>query len=156
MTEIFIKDESAMHDFAADIAKTCTTPMIIYLVGELGVGKTTFVRGFLRALGYEGHVKSPTFTLIESYEIDHRHIHHFDLYRVENPSELEFIGIRDYFTEDAISLIEWPENGKGVLPEAVLSCYIEHTKSGVGTRRILFEGQNLISTPKQEVENTGL
>ncbi len=111
-----------MADFAAKLAAEVKAPCIIYLQGELGAGKTTLTRGFLRALGYQGPVRSPTFTLIESYEINGQKIFHVDLYRLHSPEEIEFIGLRDYFTDDVIGLIEWPERAAGLLPAPDLIC----------------------------------
>jgi len=100
------------------------SPFIFFLYGQLGAGKTTLVRGFLRGLGYGGRVKSPTYTLVESYEVLIGTVFHFDLYRLHTPEELESIGIQDYFIPWATCIIEWPEHGKGLLPLPDLSCYI--------------------------------
>lgn len=91
---------------------------IVYLRGDLGAGKTTLVRGMLRSLGYSGAVKSPTYTLLEPYEIDGREIYHFDLYRINDPEELLLIGIDELLTSPALKLIEWPEQGAGIIAPA--------------------------------------
>lgn len=112
-----ISSEQELLEVGAKLAQACHAPCIIFLTGELGAGKTTFVRGFLKQLGYQSNIKSPTYTLVESYQLNGQKIFHFDLYRITNPEELEFIGIRDYFSESAIFLIEWPECGVGMLPQ---------------------------------------
>jgi tRNA threonylcarbamoyladenosine biosynthesis protein TsaE len=125
---VFLSDETATLALGAALAKNIPNNFVLYLHGDLGAGKTTLVRGFLHALGYQGKVKSPTYTLIEPYQIKQQKIYHFDLYRLTDPEELDFIGIRDYF-DHGICLIEWPENGKGYLPMADLHCYLSIKKS---------------------------
>lgn len=119
-----------MQKLGAAIAKICEPGWVIYLHGDLGAGKTTLVRGFLRELGHQGHVRSPTFTLLEPYKLDAHLVYHFDLYRLVNAEEFAYIGGRDYFTEQSICLIEWPERGAGFLPEADLICNFSFAAKG--------------------------
>lgn len=145
-----------MSELGVQLAKVLMPGAIIYLDGDLGAGKTTLVRGLLRSLGYSGAVKSPTFTVVEPYSLENNKfynynqlecdvnserenislsdstqvIYHFDLYRLEDPEELEYLGIRDYLDGRAIALIEWPEKGYGILPEADLIIKITHQNQG--------------------------
>ena len=113
--EQFLADAQATEAFGARLAECCRGGLLVFLHGDLGAGKTTLVRGLLRGLGYTGPVKSPTFTLIEPYHLTSRTVFHFDLYRVADPEELEYMGARDYFRERAVCLIEWPERASGWL-----------------------------------------
>lgn len=102
---------------------------LVFLVGELGAGKTTLVRGLLRHMGFTGSTKSPTYTLVEPYEFDEHKVYHFDLYRLADPEELEYIGIDEYLTEAlALSLIEWPEKGGNWLPEPHIRVELSYDK----------------------------
>lgn len=124
--EIIIPNEKAMMQLGGKIARQFPKGGIVLLNGDLGAGKTTLVRGLLRSLGFEGTVKSPTYTLVEPYQINDRTIYHFDLYRLGDPEELEYMGGRDYWDSDALCLIEWPEKAHNYLPEADLQLTILH------------------------------
>ncbi|MCF6764989.1 tRNA (adenosine(37)-N6)-threonylcarbamoyltransferase complex ATPase subunit type 1 TsaE [Thiotrichales bacterium 19S3-7] len=119
-------DEQAMIAYGMTFAKQLKKGDKIYLYGDLGAGKTTLVKGILRGLGYKGLVKSPTYALVESYELEHVTAYHFDLYRLGEPEELEWLGIRDYFNEESICLIEWPQKGGDFLPKANYTVNIEY------------------------------
>ncbi len=106
---LFAETPEAMEQLGGRLAGLVFRGMQVHLSGDLGAGKTTFVRGFLRGLGYNGTVKSPTYTLVESYQLHDFTIYHFDFYRVKHPDEVEAIGFRDYRSDGAICLIEWPE-----------------------------------------------
>ena len=115
--KLFLATSEATEIFGAKLQQILPKKCTVFLQGDLGAGKTTLVRGFLRAAGHQGAVKSPTYTLVEEYLIHDRHIWHFDLYRLHDPEELEWIGIQDYFAHEAICFFEWPERGEGFLPE---------------------------------------
>ncbi len=131
----FIANERGMLDMGTELAQNCQPGAIIYLQGELGAGKTTLVRGFIHACGYSGQVKSPTYTLVETYSIKQNlQIFHFDLYRLNSARELLDIGLEDYLTNHGICLIEWPEKAENILPKAHISCRIEIPADGVGRK----------------------
>jgi len=130
MTSLLLKDESETVALGAKIAAALQGGEMIYLSGELGAGKTTLVRGLLHALGHKGNVKSPTYTLVEPYSVNDKYIYHFDLYRINDPEELEAMGIRDYCDGESICLYEWPEQGKEVLPAADIIFSLSHSDSG--------------------------
>lgn len=121
----FLSDEDATVAFGAALANIVKNQIkqgiIVFLNGDLGAGKTTMTRGFVRGMGHNGAVKSPTYTLVEPYELPPWNIYHFDLYRLADPEELEFMGIRDYFSENSCSFIEWPEKGGSLLAKADLT-----------------------------------
>jgi len=131
-----LSDERATLAFGARLAQALNRGLVVYLYGELGVGKTTLVRGVLRALGSMGPVKSPTYTLVEPYSCAGRQAYHFDLYRLADPEELEYIGVRDFFGDEVLCLVEWPERGRGFLPEADVVVRLEYLPEG---RRVHLE-----------------
>ena len=118
------------EQLAVQLLRIANGGLVIYLRGELGVGKTILVRGILQGMGHEGRVKSPTYTLVEDYQIGGETICHFDLYRLADPEELEFVGIRDYFSKNAIFLVEWPERGEGFLPRQDIDINLAYLKNG--------------------------
>jgi tRNA threonylcarbamoyladenosine biosynthesis protein TsaE len=113
-----IPDEAQLEAVAADFASRIRAPLVIYLEGPLGAGKTTFVRSLARALGYTGRVKSPSYGLLELYDFEVFKLVHLDLYRVEHERELDYLALRDLFQEDSVLLVEWPRRGGSEIPPA--------------------------------------
>jgi tRNA threonylcarbamoyladenosine biosynthesis protein TsaE len=111
-----LPDEGQVSVLAQLFCAELRAPLVIYLRGDLGAGKTTFARSLIHALGYPGRVKSPTYGLLESYDTGDLHVLHLDLYRIGDPVELEYLALRDLFDKDSVLLIEWPERGEGFLP----------------------------------------
>ncbi|MCL9685194.1 tRNA (adenosine(37)-N6)-threonylcarbamoyltransferase complex ATPase subunit type 1 TsaE [Legionella maioricensis] len=110
-------NEKASEQFATQLASCLSAPLIVTLSGDIGAGKTTIVRAMLKGLGVQSAIKSPTFSLVESYFCRNLHIHHFDLYRIHHEDELEYLGFRDYFSNENICFIEWAENAGKALPQ---------------------------------------
>lgn len=110
-------DESAVGELAGHFAEYMQTPTVIFLRGDLGAGKTTFARAYIKSLGFSGYVKSPSYGLLETYHVGPQTILHLDLYRIEDPEELEYLAIRDLFNPDCVLLVEWPDQGKSFLPK---------------------------------------
>ena len=119
-----------MNELGMRLGPQIPNGALVTLAGDLGAGKTTLVRGILRGLGYQGDVTSPTYTLLETHEPVGRLVHHFDLYRMEDPQELENIGVRDLLDGVAIALVEWPDRGAGVLPPADIAIRIDFSGPG--------------------------
>jgi tRNA threonylcarbamoyladenosine biosynthesis protein TsaE len=111
-----VADEAAVSALALAFVKGIRTPLVIFLKGDLGAGKTTFARAFVHALGYQGYVKSPSYGLLESYRAGGIAVLHLDLYRIEDPEELEYLAIRDLYDAETVLLVEWPEKGVRHLP----------------------------------------
>lgn len=112
-----IADEHQLIPLCQSLAFILPSPCHIHLKGHLGAGKTTFTRYLLQALGHQGHVKSPTYTLVETYHLSNCLVYHFDLYRISEPEQLHFIGIEDYLSDNAIVIIEWADRAQNLLPE---------------------------------------
>ena len=135
---VFLADEDATVAFGQTLAKFCPSGLNIYLYGDLGAGKTTLVRGLIQSFLPGAKVKSPTYTLVEDYDVATskqnpnalNHIYHFDLYRLGDPEELEYLGGRDYFSGDAVCLVEWPQRGEGWLAEPDLEIMLKYQLDG--------------------------
>ncbi len=132
-------DEATMTAVAGKMARLIKPPMIIYLSGDLGAGKTSFTRALIHALGYTGRVKSPTYGLLEIYPLQGLQIVHLDLYRIAESGELEFLGIEDHYDSKTILMVEWPERGRHYLPAPDLTIHFKHNGDA---RFIEFEPHN--------------
>lgn len=146
MLEKIANNEEEMVTLGNAFGQALKSGGIVYLEGDLGAGKTTFSRGIIQGLGHSGSVKSPTYTLVEPYEFGDLSVYHFDLYRLGDPEELEYMGIREYFGESTVCLVEWPNRGLGVIPEPDVKLVIEHNNEG---RKLIFSpctqrGENLL------------
>ncbi len=138
--ERHLPDAEATLKLGYELARVLRPGLVIYLSGDLGSGKTTLVRGILRGLGYQGHVKSPTFNLVELYKISGLHLHHFDFYRLRDPLEWKDAGFEEQFIPGNVCLIEWPENAGG-LPGADIAISLQHAPIG---REVVISGETKI------------
>lgn len=127
---LYLADEAATMTAGAKLATSVSAGLTIYLHGDLGAGKTTFVRGLLHGLGHQGKVKSPTYTLVEPYVISRFNIYHFDLYRFVDPEEWDAAGFRDYFNPQSLCLVEWPEKAGDLIPQADIDVTLTIEKNG--------------------------
>ncbi len=144
-TVVECPSEAAQLALGTRLARALGVPsLVVHLAGDLGAGKTTFVRGYLCGLGHRGAVPSPTFTLVEPYELEQGTVHHLDLYRLADPEELEYLGIRDLLDGRSLLFVEWPERGEGWLPPADLQVEIRHLEAG---RRLRFRALTPAAEP---------
>ncbi len=153
---LFLVGEAETVKLGAELARLAQTSaqgLTVFLEGDLGMGKTTLSRGVMRGLGHEGAVKSPTYTLVEPYEDLDPPVYHFDLYRLGDPEELEYMGIRDYFASRSFRLIEWPERGQGILPEPDIEIHLE--REGDGRSVVLRARSELGATLLNEIDLVG-
>ena len=127
---VWLPDEAATLAFGASLAGSLHAPLVIYLNGSLGAGKTTLVRAILRRLGHAGAVKSPTYAIVESYRPNGLAVNHFDLYRFAAPEEWEDAGLGELFAEPALHFIEWPQRAAGFVPAADLRIALQNSGSG--------------------------
>ncbi|MDA9007898.1 tRNA (adenosine(37)-N6)-threonylcarbamoyltransferase complex ATPase subunit type 1 TsaE [Porticoccaceae bacterium] len=144
--QILLEDEQKMQVFGEKIAQVIgqiNAPLLILLNGDLGAGKTTLSRGILNGLGHRGSVKSPTYTLVEPYDLEIGKVFHFDLYRLVDPEELYDIGFNDYLTEAQLCMIEWPDKGGSLLPKADISLQINSNGTG---RQVILTAQTSLGS----------
>ena len=144
--QILLEDEQKMQVFGEKIAQVIgqiNAPLLILLNGDLGAGKTTLSRGILNGLGHRGSVKSPTYTLVEPYDLAIGKVFHFDLYRLVDPEELYDIGFNDYLTESQLCMIEWPDKGGSLLPKADISLQINSNGTG---RQVILTAQTSLGS----------
>ena len=149
-----LNNEQNTQNLAQILAQHFTTG-VVYLIGDLGAGKTTLTRHYLQHLGHQGSVKSPTYTLVEPYQVQGRDIFHFDLYRLNDPYELELMGIRDYLeTPNALFLFEWPSKGGDEIPQADLIIDIQKSEDELTRSATLsFHSVELLQALESQLNN---
>lgn len=128
--KLAIQGEASQEALGGRLAPLLRPPLIVYLEGDLGTGKTTLTRGILRGLGHGGAVRSPTYTLLEPYDLGPLRLYHLDLYRLGDPEELEYLGLRDLLDGDSVLFVEWPQRGSGALPPPDLEIRLEYQGHG--------------------------
>jgi tRNA threonylcarbamoyladenosine biosynthesis protein TsaE len=139
VTQFVVEDAVTMDALGTQLGRALSSGAVVFLMGELGTGKTTLVRGVLHGLGFTGHVRSPTYTLMEGYEFQDRVFQHLDLYRIQDATELEFLGVRELDDPDRWVFVEWPERGVRHLPAPDLELKLEFQESG---RRITLNARS--------------
>ena len=155
-----LPDEVATGVLGGALASSLTPGTVVWLEGDLGAGKTTLVRGLLRALGYDGPVKSPTYTLVEVYVVSSIYWYHFDFYRFSDPEEFADAGLDEYFRGDAVCLVEWPDKARGFvpLPDLVLRlCFPTAAESGRSTTLLACSerGQSCLNALTKHISAVG-
>lgn len=160
--QYFLADEAATVGLGTALAEVVKNNIkkgiTVYLNGDLGAGKTTLTRGFVRGMGHQGNVKSPTYTLVEPYELTPWQVYHFDLYRLADPEELEFMGIRDYFSDNSCSFIEWPEKGQGLLaaPDLIIDLAYQQEQRTVSLTSQSLLGEQVLNCLAKHFQGTQL
>ena len=151
--EQLLPTETDTDQIGSMLANGISDGMVIYLIGGLGAGKTRLAQAIIKGLGFSGHVKSPTYTLVETYRVCNRTVYHFDLYRLMDPMELEFMGIQDYFEEKHIILIEWPDKGQGMIGDADIAITLSYADPGrkLSLDAVTERGRELLSKLKQNL-----
>lgn len=127
---MILSDEQKTQTYAKMLAKSLFAPLLIGFSGEIGAGKTTLIRAMLHSLGYSDKVKSPTYTLVETYDLSLFTVHHFDFYRIHDELELDYLGLGDYMTESSVCFIEWPEQAPAIMEQLDLVCFISYHGEG--------------------------
>jgi len=151
-SSITLPSEQATRDAAAKLAPLAEAGDVITLEGDLGAGKTVFARGFIEALGGDGEVPSPTFTLVQSYELSPHPVHHFDLYRLEQPEDAFELGIEELFP-DGVSLIEWPDRLGPYLPRDYLAIHLTHAEDSSSSRNLSVTGHGTWQVRAEKVKS---
>ncbi len=147
---VSLANETETLSLGAQIASNIVAPLIIWLQGDLGAGKTTFTRGLLNALGHNGAVKSPTYNIVESYPLQKFTLHHFDLYRFQTADEWQDAGLDELFTANSVSLIEWPQQGADFVPKPDIILHLTTIDHGRKAELTAFSdhGKHLIASIK--------